>query len=144
MKKFSYFIPLVILAILAFYLIMGLVRNPQDLPSVLINKPIPTFELPPIKGKTKGFSKFLHLTGAHIQKTQKNLRFSLYFGPGAATAGPSSRRAGQQAACPTRPKMDHNRQSTKQTRSFRRREIQNPALRRHEMPCFWGQPRPRD
>ena len=35
---------------------MGLGRNPQDLPSVLINKPIPAFELAPIKGQTKGLS----------------------------------------------------------------------------------------
>ena len=56
MKKIFYFLPLVILAILAIYLIMGLGRNPQDLPSVLINKPIPAFELAPIKGQTKGLS----------------------------------------------------------------------------------------
>ncbi len=62
MKRFGYFLPLGILAVLAAYLVMGLGRNPQDLPSALINTPVPTFQLPPIKGQKKGFSN-LDLVG---------------------------------------------------------------------------------
>ena len=48
--------PLAILAILGVYLIMGLGRNPQDLPSAVIDTPAPVFKLAPIKGQVKGLS----------------------------------------------------------------------------------------
>ena len=56
MKKLGYFLPLGVLAILATYLVMGLGRDPQNLPSVLINTPVPTFDLPAIEGQVTGFS----------------------------------------------------------------------------------------
>ena len=34
----------------------GLTRNPQDLPSALIGKPVPTFTLPPVQGRKLGLS----------------------------------------------------------------------------------------
>jgi cytochrome c biogenesis protein CcmG/thiol:disulfide interchange protein DsbE len=34
----------------------GLTRNPRDLPSTLIGKPVPRFALPPVKGRTLGLS----------------------------------------------------------------------------------------
>ena len=56
MKRLAYFLPLVVLGVLAAYFSMGLGRNPQELPSVLINTPVPTFDLAAIEGQTKGFS----------------------------------------------------------------------------------------
>ncbi len=34
----------------------GLTRNPQELPSALIGKPVPTFNLPPVQGRKLGLS----------------------------------------------------------------------------------------
>ncbi len=34
----------------------GLTRNPQELPSALIGKPVPTFDLPPVQGRKLGLS----------------------------------------------------------------------------------------
>ena len=56
MKRLGYFTPLGVLAVLAVYLVMGLGRDPQHLPSVLINSLVPTFNLPAIEGQSKGFS----------------------------------------------------------------------------------------
>ena len=56
MKRFGYFIPLGLLAVLAVYFSMGLGRDPQVLPSVLINTPVAKFDLPAIEGREKGFS----------------------------------------------------------------------------------------
>ena len=40
------FIPLVLFAILALFLLRGLELDPKDLPSALIAQPLPQFELP--------------------------------------------------------------------------------------------------
>lgn len=56
MKRLTYFLPLVLLAILAAYFSAGLGRDPQTLDSVLINKKVPEFSLPPIKGFSAGLS----------------------------------------------------------------------------------------
>lgn len=56
MRRLGYFIPLVVLAVLAIYFTMGLGRNPNTLPSVLIDQKVPDFDLKPIKGSTRGFS----------------------------------------------------------------------------------------
>lgn len=34
----------------------GLTRNPQELPSALLGRPVPEFRLPPVKGRTLGLS----------------------------------------------------------------------------------------
>ena len=34
----------------------GLTRNPQEIPSALIGKPVPTFSLPPVQGRKLGLS----------------------------------------------------------------------------------------
>jgi len=59
--RWSYFIPVVIILSLAalFWFYLDEIKSGksiQDLPSVLINKPIPTFQLPGIENKDKGFN----------------------------------------------------------------------------------------
>ena len=56
MKKFGYWIPLTVLVLLTVYFLLGLGRDPQVLPSALINKPTAEFDLPAIEGKTEGFA----------------------------------------------------------------------------------------
>jgi len=55
-SRWPYYTPLIILGILAFYFAAGLGQNPAKVKSVLINKKVPEFLLPPIKGSLKGFS----------------------------------------------------------------------------------------
>lgn len=46
MKRLKLFIPLVIFAVLALFLLRGLSLDPSHLPSALIGKPVPEFSLP--------------------------------------------------------------------------------------------------
>jgi cytochrome c biogenesis protein CcmG/thiol:disulfide interchange protein DsbE len=56
-RRLVYFLPLSVFLILAVYFAIGLTKDPSALPSVLINKPAPDFNLAPIKGRPgKGFS----------------------------------------------------------------------------------------
>ncbi|MBI1260618.1 MAG: DsbE family thiol:disulfide interchange protein [Rhizobiales bacterium] len=50
------FLPLALAAMLAVVLAWGLTRDPSNLPSTLIGKPVPEFNLPPVKGRTLGLS----------------------------------------------------------------------------------------
>jgi len=56
MNRLTFILPLVVLGVLAVYFMMGLGRNPQELPSVLINTPVAEFDLPAIDGRDKGFA----------------------------------------------------------------------------------------
>ncbi len=51
-RRLAYLVPLIVFAILAGYFLWGLRpdRNPRDLPSAMIDKPVPEFVLPPIDG----------------------------------------------------------------------------------------------
>ncbi len=49
-------LPLAVAAVLAVVLAWGLTRDPSNLPSTLIGKAVPDFELPPVKGRTLGLS----------------------------------------------------------------------------------------
>jgi cytochrome c biogenesis protein CcmG/thiol:disulfide interchange protein DsbE len=51
-----YLIPLVLFVVIIIFLALGLTRNPQELPSALINKPAPEFRLPQLKDPAKTFS----------------------------------------------------------------------------------------
>ena len=51
-----YLIPLVIFVVLVIFLALGLTRNPQELPSALLNKPAPEFRLPQLKDPAQTFS----------------------------------------------------------------------------------------
>ena len=46
LKKMLFFLPLLVFIVLAFFLMKGLNLNPSDLPSALIDKPMPVFSLP--------------------------------------------------------------------------------------------------
>lgn len=48
------FIPLIIVSLLAVVLFVGLGLDPKIVPSALIDKPVPQFDLPPLPGKAPG------------------------------------------------------------------------------------------
>lgn len=56
MKRFAFYVPIVIFAGVVIYMAVGLTLDPQKLPSMLIDKPVPEFDLPPIEGYERGFS----------------------------------------------------------------------------------------
>ena len=49
-------VPLLLFAALATLLGVGLTLNPRLVPSPLIGKPVPEFDLPPVKGRTLGLA----------------------------------------------------------------------------------------
>ena len=51
-----YLIPLVLFVVLAVFLAIGLTRDPHELKSALINKPVPAFRLPQLKAADKTIS----------------------------------------------------------------------------------------
>ena len=51
-----YALPLMIFAVIAVAFAIGLTLNPKDIPSVLIGKPVPEFDLPPVQGRSLGLS----------------------------------------------------------------------------------------
>jgi cytochrome c biogenesis protein CcmG, thiol:disulfide interchange protein DsbE len=52
-----YLLPLAVFLVMAAYFALGLTKDPKIIPSALIDKPVPTFKLPPIAGgKGNGFS----------------------------------------------------------------------------------------
>ena len=55
-RRLLYAAPLVAFAGIATAFAWGLTRNPQELPSALIGKPVPTFDLPPVQGRKLGLS----------------------------------------------------------------------------------------
>jgi cytochrome c biogenesis protein CcmG, thiol:disulfide interchange protein DsbE len=56
MKRTLFFVPLFLFLVVAVYFAVGLTQDPRAIPSVLIDQPVPDFELPPIKGRTRGFT----------------------------------------------------------------------------------------
>lgn len=50
MNRFFLFLPLILFAIAAVYFAFGLRQDPSRIPSVLIDKPLPAFDLPAIEG----------------------------------------------------------------------------------------------
>jgi cytochrome c biogenesis protein CcmG/thiol:disulfide interchange protein DsbE len=50
-------VPFVLAVIVGGFLLIGLELNPREIPSVLIGKPVPEFDLPPIDGRPPGLSK---------------------------------------------------------------------------------------
>lgn len=55
-RHLIYVMPLVAFAGVTVAFAWGLTRNPQELPSALIGKPVPTFSLPPVQGRALGLS----------------------------------------------------------------------------------------
>ncbi len=55
-RRLRHLIPVVAFLALAFVLGWGLGHNPREIPSPLIDKPVPQFSLPPVRGRTLGLS----------------------------------------------------------------------------------------
>ncbi len=55
-RRLRFLIPVMIFALLALMLGWGLTSNPREIPSALIDKPVPQFSLPPVQGRTLGLS----------------------------------------------------------------------------------------
>jgi cytochrome c biogenesis protein CcmG/thiol:disulfide interchange protein DsbE len=57
LRRLLFLLPVLIFVVVGIGLAVGLTRDPSTLPSALIDKPVPTFELPPIAGRGgPGFS----------------------------------------------------------------------------------------
>ncbi len=50
-RKLAFFIPLLVVAVLIGFFVVGLQRDPTALPSVLLDQPVPPFELPGLPGR---------------------------------------------------------------------------------------------
>lgn len=55
-RRLMFVVPLIGFAGVAVTFAWGLTRNPQELPSALIGKPVPAFDLPPVQGRKLGLS----------------------------------------------------------------------------------------
>ncbi|MEM8770666.1 MAG: DsbE family thiol:disulfide interchange protein [Pseudomonadota bacterium] len=56
MNRFILFLPLIVFVFIASYFALGLRNDPSRIPSVLIDKPLPDFELPAIEGRNGGLA----------------------------------------------------------------------------------------
>jgi cytochrome c biogenesis protein CcmG/thiol:disulfide interchange protein DsbE len=56
LRRLGFLLLLVVFGVVAVGLGIGLTRNPQEIPSALIGKPVPEFALPPVQGRTLGLS----------------------------------------------------------------------------------------
>lgn len=54
--RWTFFGPLALFAVVAVFLGVGLTLNPREIPSPLVNKQVPLFELAPVKGRTLGLA----------------------------------------------------------------------------------------
>ncbi len=56
MNRWPYILPFAALLVLAGYFAIGLTRDPHDLPSVLLDRPLPQIDLPSINAQTPTFA----------------------------------------------------------------------------------------
>ena len=56
LRRLLYLIPVIVFAAVGIGLAVGLTRDPSTLPSVLIDRPVPTFELPALEGRADGLT----------------------------------------------------------------------------------------
>ena len=56
MKRLGYIAPLAVFLVLSLYFGIGLTRDPKIIPSVLIDRPVPEFDLPPIAEYAEGLA----------------------------------------------------------------------------------------
>lgn len=54
--RWSRYVPLLVFAVLAVFFAIGLTMNPRNIPSPLIGKAVPQFDLPAVKGRTLGLA----------------------------------------------------------------------------------------
>lgn len=55
-KRSPYLLPLAMFAVLGIFLGIGLTLDPRLVPSPLVGKPVPSFRLPPVQGRTLGLA----------------------------------------------------------------------------------------
>lgn len=55
-RRTAFVVPLVLFGLLVLFLGVGLFLNPREIPSPLIGKPVPAFELPAVKGRSLGLT----------------------------------------------------------------------------------------
>ncbi len=55
-RRLSFVLPVVVFVGIAIAFGVGLTLRPQDIPSALIGKPVPQFDLPPVEGRSLGLS----------------------------------------------------------------------------------------
>lgn len=51
MRRLLYLLPVALFGVLALFFMKGLTMNPRDIPSVLINRPVPEMNLAPLPGR---------------------------------------------------------------------------------------------
>jgi cytochrome c biogenesis protein CcmG/thiol:disulfide interchange protein DsbE len=56
MRRAPFLVPLVVFVVLAGYFWIGLGKDPHEVPSPLIDKPVAEFTLPPLEGRERGFT----------------------------------------------------------------------------------------
>ncbi|MDX1541470.1 MAG: DsbE family thiol:disulfide interchange protein [Geminicoccaceae bacterium] len=56
LRRLTFLLPVVVFVVVAIALGIGLRRDPQDLPSALIGKPVPAFRLPAVQGRSLGLA----------------------------------------------------------------------------------------
>lgn len=56
MNRFMLLIPLAVFAVIGLFFAFGLTRDPSRIPSMLIDRPLPEFSLPPIEGFEAGLA----------------------------------------------------------------------------------------
>lgn len=54
--RLGYLVPLLLFLLIGLALAAGLTLNPREIPSALIGKPVPEFDLPPVQGRDLGLS----------------------------------------------------------------------------------------
>lgn len=56
-RRWTYLGPIAVFGIVAIAFTIGLTMDPSIVPTVLVDKPVPEFELPPVKGRRLGLSR---------------------------------------------------------------------------------------
>ena len=55
-RRIGLLVPLAVFIGLGVFLAIGLTRDPREVPSPLVGKPVPEFSLPPVRGRTPGLA----------------------------------------------------------------------------------------
>jgi len=55
-RRTVYIVPALVFVVIAIFLGIGLTLDPRKIPSPLIGKPVPKFDLPPVQGRTLGLA----------------------------------------------------------------------------------------
>jgi len=63
LRRFAYLLPALVFAVIALFFLRGLQLDPKYIPSVLIDKPIPELNLPPLPGRDEVGLRTADITG---------------------------------------------------------------------------------